>query len=191
MKKERIPNEIKTDSLLRATTAQYVRLIGEADRKARIMVVMNSIFLTISITLLTKTIRHGPPFWISLILVLGFNLLALFFTIISVKPEIHLSIRKDTENNILHYKKVSEYSLKEYIAQMMITMDNNDLKLEAVLKELHYFGNLLTRQYKLLKMAYRCFYWGIVLSVVSYLIILLLFGQHDQAKGVIDNAMVP
>jgi len=174
MKKEKIHNEIKTDSLLRDTSSHYIRLIGDADRKARIMIVVNSILLTISVTLLTKTIQEGPPVWISLTLLIVSNLLALFFTIVSVKPEIHVSIGKHTENNILHYKKCSEYSLSEYTAHMLNTMHDNDKKVEAVIKELYYFGNLLTRKYKLLKTAYRCFYWGIVLSVTSYLIILLL-----------------
>ncbi|MES1218067.1 MAG: Pycsar system effector family protein [Bacteroidota bacterium] len=174
MKKQKIPNEIKTDSLLRGTSSNYIRLISDADRKARIMIVVNSILLTISVTILTKAIHHGPPTWISLILLIVSNLLSLFFTFVSIKPEIQ-GIGKDTEENILHYKKCNEYSFREYMAHMMITLDNNDKKLEAVIKELYYFGNQLTRQYRFLKIANRCFYWGIALSVVSYLIILLLY----------------
>ena len=184
MKKEKIPNEIKTDSLLRGTSSNYIRLISDADRKARIMIVVNSILLTISATVLTKTIHHGPPTWISLILLAISNLLSLFFTFVSIKPEIHASIGKDLEDNILHYKKCSEYSFSEYMTHMMSTLDNNDKKLEAVIKELHYFGNQLTRQYRLLKIANSCFYWGIALSVVSYLLILLLY------PGVKENIQV-
>ena len=175
MKKEKIPNEIKTDSLLRSMSSNYIRLISDADRKARIMIVVNSILLTISVTVLTKTIHHGPPTWISLMLLIVSNLLSLFFTFVSIKPEIHVSIGKDTEYDILHYKKCSEYSFKEYMAHMMSTLNNNDKKLEAVIKELHYFGNQLTRQYRLLKISNNCFYWGIVLSVIFYLLILLLY----------------
>lgn len=104
-----------------------------------------------------------------------------FLTIVSVKPEISDSIGNDTEDNILHYKKCSEYSLSEYRTQIMDTMQDNDKKVEAVIKELHYFGNLLTRKYKLLKIGYRCFYWGIVLSVTSYFIILLLNSSSAES----------
>ena len=175
MKDEKVNSEIKTDSLLRDTSSNYLRLIGDADRKARIMIVVNSIMLTISVTLVTKSIRGNEvsPAWISLILLIISNLLALFFTIVSVKPEIQVSKGMDTDN-ILHYKKTSEYSLIEYTMQILRTMQDNDKKLEAMIKELHYFGNLLTRKYKLLKIAYRCFYWGLSISVASYLIILLV-----------------
>lgn len=174
MAKEKIPNEIKTDSLLRATAGHYIRLIGDADRKARIMIVVNSILLTIGVTIFTKTLHDQPPVWISATLLIFANLFALFFTIASVRPELHVSIGKSTENNILHYKKSSDFSLADYKAHMMATMKDNDEKLDAMIKELYYFGNLLTRKYKLLKNAYRCFYWGMVASVASYLIILLL-----------------
>src|SRR5436190_11739577 len=105
MKKQKIPNEIKTDSLLRETSTHYIRLIGDADRKARIMIVVNSILLTIGVTIFTKTIHQEPPVWISAIMLVIANLFALFFTIGSVRPELHVSVGKETENNILHYKK--------------------------------------------------------------------------------------
>src|SRR6185503_6567666 len=97
----KINHEIKTDSLLRDTSSHYIRLIGDADRKARIMIVVNSILLTICVTLITKTLHQGPPAWISLILLIIANLIALFFTIGSVRPEIHVTAGKDTINNIL------------------------------------------------------------------------------------------
>ena len=110
MNDEKMNTDIKTDSLLRETSSHYIRLIGDADRKARIMIVVNSILLTLSVTFITKSIRGSEvsPAWISLILLTISNLVALFFTIISVQPEIHTSIGKDTEDNILHYKKCSE-----------------------------------------------------------------------------------
>ena len=185
MKKEKILNEIKTDSLLRGTSANFIRLISDADRKARIMIVVNSILLTVSVTLLTKVYHQGRPTWVPIILLTVSSLLSLLFTILSIKPDLHVNLGKDTEDNILHYKKCSEYSMREYEAHIMNTMNDNAKKLEAMIKELHYFGNLLTRQYRFLKIAYRCFYWGLSLSVVTYLFILLLF------TGVHENIPVP
>jgi len=174
MKKEKIINEIKTDSLLRSTSGHYIHLIVNADRKARIMIVVNSILLTIGVTIFTRTIHQQPSLWISATILIMANLLALFFTIGSVRPELNVGKGRDTEKNILHFKKCSEYSLDDYKAHMLITMNDNDKKIDAMIKELHYFGNLLAKKYKLLKSAYRCFYWGMVVAVVSYLVILLV-----------------
>lgn len=176
-KNKKKKNGIKTDSLLRETSTHYIRLIGDADRKARIMLIVNSILLTISITLLTKSLNDVPHVWISATLLIVANLLTLLFSVLSVKPELHSHIAKETEDNILHYKKCSEYNLHEYTALVLDMIHDNEKKMEAVIKDLYFFGNLLNMKYKLIKIAYRIFFWGIVISVSSYFFILLLINQ--------------
>lgn len=174
-KKNKKNKVIRTDALLRETSSNYIRLIGDADRKARIMIVVNSILLTISVTLLTKSLNDKPNVWISATLLMAANLVTLFFSIISVKPELHSSVGKETENNILHYSKCIEYTLKDYTTQLLDTMGDNDKKMEAMIKNIYFFGNLLSMKYKLMKIAYRVFFWGIVLSICSYFIILMIY----------------
>jgi len=175
MKNKKPPDEeIRTASLLRGTVSNYIRLIGESDRKARIMIVVNSILLTISMTLFTSTLKHVPNIWISAILLIAANMLSLFFVVVSIKPELHRRHDKESENNILHYNKCSQYSLRDYTTELMKVMEDNDKKREAVIKDLYFYGNLLTRKYKLIKISYRIFFWGILSSVVSYVFILWL-----------------
>ena len=165
---------IKTDSLLRETSSHYIRMIGDADRKARIMLIVNSILLTAGLTIISNVINKYPLVWISATLLIAANLISLFFSILSVKPELHDNhIAKETENNMLHYKKCSEYSLGEYTRLMMQTMGDEDKKMDAIIKDLYYYGNLLAMKYKLMRLGYRFFFYGIMAAVISYLIILL------------------
>ena len=163
---------IRTSSLLRTTSANYIRLIGDADRKARIMLIVNSILLTISITLLTKSLNDVPNVWISAAFLIIANIFTLLFSVLSVKPELHRHIAKETEDNILHYKKCIDYNLQDYTALVLDTIHDNDKKMEAVIKDIYYFGNLLNTKYKLINIAYRIFFWGVVVSVTSYFFIL-------------------
>jgi len=175
------PSPIKTDSLLRETTSHYIRLIGDADRKARIMIVVNSILLTIGVTILTRVMHNQPLVWISAVLLIAANIITLFFSVASVKPELHSPIEKETEENILHYKKCIEYSLVEYTSRIKATMNDDNKKEEAMIRDLYFFGNLLGTKYKLILRAYLFFYWGIVFSITSYLIILLVTHFTDPA----------
>ena len=170
-KKEKEP---ATTSLLRDTSAHYIRLIGDADRKARIMIVTNSILLTISVTLLTRALDHPQPYWIAAGSLLVSNLLALFFSIISVKPELHSRADKEIENNMLHYKKCNQFSLSDYKYELLTALNTREQKIDAMVKYMYFFGNLLNNKYRLLKIAYRVFYWGIVAAVVAYLAIILI-----------------
>ncbi len=49
---------IRTDSLLRETSSHYIRQIGDADRKARILLIVTSITITIGVTVLTKNVEE-------------------------------------------------------------------------------------------------------------------------------------
>ncbi len=55
----------------------------------------------------------------------------------------------------------------------MDVMQDKDKKMEVVIRDLYFFGNLLTMKYEVIKMSYRFFYWGLLLSVTSYFIIYL------------------
>jgi hypothetical protein len=163
---------IKTDSLLRETSSHYIRQIGDADRKARIMLIVTSILITIGISILTEALNRVPHVWISATILIISMAATLFLSILSVKPELKSThSAKETENNMLHYKKCSEYSLQDYTRLMIETLEDSDKKRDAIIKELYYYGNLLSMKYNYLQTAYRFFLWGIVLSVVSYLLI--------------------
>jgi hypothetical protein len=169
--------KIKTDALLRETSTNYIRQIGDADRKARVILIVNSVFLTIGITLLTKSIQDIPYTWVSTVILVVANVFSLFFSIQSVKPEFKRYSNKESEDNIIHYKKCEELPLDEYATKIRDTMLDNEKKMDAVIKDMYHYGNLLTTKYKMLSIAFRFFSWGIVLSVISYLFILFVVNR--------------
>ena len=177
--KEEKKKKIKTDSILKETSSNYVRLIGDADRRARIMLVVNSVFLTLSVTLISKVIVNIPHSWIFALILMLSNVLSLFFSVQSVRPEFHGMKDEETENNILHYKKCSELSLEEYKSRISSTLIDDNQKMDAFVKELYFYGRLLTIKYKLLQIAYYFFSWGILLAVLTYIILLILVRNQN------------
>ena len=176
--KEGKKKKIKTDIILKETASNYVRLIGDADRKARIMLLVNSLFLTLSVTLISKIIGDVPHSWLFASILMSSNVISLFFSIQSVKPEFTSAKNDETENNILHYKKCSELSLDEYRSQINSTLIDEAQKMDAFIKELYFYGRLLAIKYKLLKIAYYFFSWGILLAVVTYIILLVMVNRQ-------------
>ena len=183
--KEEKKKRIKTEVILKETSSNYVRLIGDADRKARIMLVVNTVFLTLSVTLIGKVIVTVQYSWIFGAILMISNVLSLFFSIQSIKPEFAQTTDEDTENNILHYKKTSEVTLDEYRSRINSTLIDETQKMDAFIKELYFYGRLLNIKYKLLKAAYYFFTWGILLAVLSYIILLILFNRQTEYLGMI------
>ena len=165
---------IRTDSLLRETSSHYIRQIGDADRKARILLVVTSVMITIGVTVLTKNLINIPLAWISALLLIFANMITLWFAILSIRPTIKGAAARESEDNILHYKTCTEYSLPLYTEKMTATLDDDQEKRNAIIKELYYYGNLLNEKYKFIEFAYRSFSWGIVIAVASYLVIYLM-----------------
>ena len=178
--KEEKKKKIKTDVILKETSGNYVRLIGDADRKARIMLVVNSLFLTLSVTLISKIIGDIPHSWLFASVLMVSNVISLFFSIQSIKPEFNQAKNEETENNILHYKKCNDLTLDEYRTQIQSTLTDDTQKMDAFIKELYFYGRLLNIKYKLLKIAYYFFLWGIVLAVLTYIFILIMFNQQTE-----------
>ncbi|HKC36971.1 MAG TPA: Pycsar system effector family protein [Chitinophagaceae bacterium] len=176
--KEGKKKKIKTDIILKETASNYVRLIGDADRKARIMLLVNSLFLTLSVTLISKIIADIPYNWLFASILMFSNVISLFFSIQSIKPEFTSAKNDETENNILHYKKCNDLTLEEYRSQINSTLIDDTQKMDAFIKELYFYGRLLNMKYKLLKIAHYFFLWGIVLAVLIYIIILIMFNRQ-------------
>jgi len=178
--KEEKKKKIKTDVILKETSGNYVRLIGDADRKARIMLLVNSLFLTLSVTLISKIFGDVPHSWFFASILMLSNVISLFFSIRSVKPEFTQATNDETENNILHYKKCNDLTLDEYRSKIHSTLTDDAQKMDAFIKELYFYGRLLNMKYRLLKIAYYFFLWGIVLAVLTYIFILIMFNRQTE-----------
>jgi hypothetical protein len=174
IKKSKVHGGIRAETLLRDASNHYIRLIGDSDRKARIMILVNSLMLTGGLTIITKVIHNQPLVWISATILICTNLMALFFTIMSVKPDLQSHISKETEFNMLHYHRCRDFSLTEYSRNMLTMLHDNGKMLDAKIKEIYFFGNLLEAKYKLMQVAYRFFIWGVLISITSYLVILFI-----------------
>jgi hypothetical protein len=176
-KQKQIRNRsIRTDSLLRETSSHYIRQVGDADRKARILLVVTSVMMTLGLAILTKNVTNIPFAWISATILIVFNLFTLVFAILSIRPILRGDAAKQTENNMLHYKTCTEYMLPLYTEKMVETLDDDHKKRDAIIKELYYYGNLLEEKYKCIEKAYRAFLLGIVISIGSYILI-FVFNQ--------------
>lgn len=169
---------VNSDDLLRQAHGQNIKLISDVDRKARVIIVVNSILLTLGITIITKLMDHVHYAWISAVILIFSSLFSLFFSLLSIRPEINSHLGKEVNDNILHYSKASEFKFRDYSEKVHELLHNNEEKINALIKDLYFFGNLLTMKYRLMKIAFRIFYSGLATAVVSYIIFVLIRNVH-------------
>ena len=60
--------------------------------------------------------------------------------------------------------------LEDYQKGMIDMMNDNDYLYKSLINDLYYLGKVLDRKYKLLRIAYSIFMYGIIISVIAFII---------------------
>jgi hypothetical protein len=76
--------------------------------------------------------------------------------------------------NLLHFGNVHRMPYDEYEAGMREMMNDNEYLRRSMIEGIHGLGRELARKHMLLRYAYNVFMYGIVVSVLAYLIALAL-----------------
>lgn len=189
-KKARSPRR-GTETMYRATYRNHINLSSIADQKANMMISINTIIMSIIITIVgsgftftqqsfVESIRYTIPICI---LLLG-SLVSVVYAILSARPnvtekKVDLEKIKNKESSILFFGNFSNMKLQDFIDDMQELMKSRDLLYDNMTIDLYYLGLVLTTKYKLLRISYTVFMTGIVLGVLAFIGI-FIYSQNTQ-----------
>ncbi len=177
LEKEKLPGR-GVESMLRLTARNQINLSSIADNKANILISINSIILTVLVSLGIGKIADYPVITFPAIVFLITCLSTIIFAILSTRPK--FSSGKFTEEDI-HNKKVNllffgnfynmkmedyEWAVKEMIA------DQNYLY-SSMIRDQYSLGKAISQKYKLLRIAYTIFMVGLILSSILFAVFVL------------------
>jgi len=163
------------ETMFRVTLNNHTRLSQIADSKANILLSVNAIIISISLsTLIPKLDSPGNIHLIvpTFILIL-FSVLSIIFAILSTKPKVTSGsfMRKEIDEkkvNLLFFGNFHQMPLEEYQWAMNEMMKDRDYLYNSMIKDLYFLGLVLHRKYKLLRTTYTIFMIGIIVSVVAF-----------------------
>ncbi len=163
------------ETMFRITSNNHQRLSDMADNKASIMITVNSIILSVLLSVLLRKIEENPTLTIPVILLLSVNVITIIFSVLATRPQLTSGIYtqqevEDKKVNLLFFGNFYRMNLKDYTNSMFQMMDDNDYLYKSLIKDVYSQGVVLGRKYKLLRSAYNVFMFGIVVSVIAFLI---------------------
>ncbi|NMH27592.1 Pycsar system effector family protein [Flavobacterium silvaticum] len=165
------------ETLFRVTLNNHTQLSQIADSKANILLSVNAIIISISLsTLIPKLDSPGNAHLVMpTFLMVLFSVVSIIFAILSTRPKVHRYKydRKDIEKrsvNLLFFGNFNEIPMKEYISAMEEMLEDADYLHQALIKDLYLLGKVLDRKYKLLRITYNIFMIGIIVSVASFVL---------------------
>jgi predicted metal-dependent HD superfamily phosphohydrolase len=163
------------ETMFRISSTNHQRLSDMADNKAHIMITVNSIILSAIISLVLRKLDEHSNLFIPTFMLLTVSLLTMIFSILATRPSIPQGVftPDDIEKktvNLLFFGNFYRMSLDDYSDGMLKMMDDKDFLYGSLIRDNYSQGVVLGKKYRLLRVSYNIFMFGLILSVMAFLI---------------------
>lgn len=179
-KKERPDKGIET--MFRVSSSNHQRLSDMADNKAHIMITVNSIILSAIISLLLRRLEDYSYLIIPTFIILVVSLTTMIFAILATRPSLPEGrfSAEDVDNkkvNLLFFGNFYRMNLQDYVAGMRNVMADREFLYGSLIIDVYSQGVVLGRKYRLLRISYNIFMFGLIASVLAFIIAAAINGQ--------------
>jgi predicted metal-dependent HD superfamily phosphohydrolase len=163
------------ETMFRITSGNHQRLSDMADNKAHIMISTNSIILSVILSILLRKLEDNPHLIIPTLILLVICVVTMVFSILATRPSVPpgtftTADIAEKKVNLLFFGNFYKMSLNEYDAGMQQMMEDRDFLYGSLVRDLYSQGVVLGRKYRLLRVAYNVFMFGIIASVLAFVI---------------------
>lgn len=167
------------ETMFRTTSTNHIMLSEMADNKANILITINSIILSVVVSVLVRKLEENPKLIIPTMLLVAVCLATTVFAILATRPNVTTGTftRDDIKNkktNLLFFGNFHGMKVNDYEWSMKEMMKDSDYLYGSMIKDIYYLGKVLGRKYRRLRVAYNIFMFGFVVSIISFLIAFLM-----------------
>jgi predicted metal-dependent HD superfamily phosphohydrolase len=166
-------------TMLRLNSSNHLDLSRMADGKANILISVNSIIISVILSIFIDRLDADPYLLIPTILFLTSSVITVVLAILATRPKLTEGTftRENIlqrQTNLLFFGNFYKSSLDEYRWAMNELMNDKDYLYDTMVKDIYYLGIVLGRKYKLLRWAYNVFMVGLIVAVLSFTIAMAL-----------------
>ncbi len=168
----RRPLRSSIQTYFRANYANHIRLSAIADNKAHIMISVNSILLSVAISLLTyqSLTTRNPLYILPIIMFLVTSLASLIFAVLSSRPRVTSFVpAPDQTGNPVFFGNFVQLSLEQYEDAVDAMLRDGRLLFGNMARDIYFLGLVLDKKYRLLTYSYTVFMMGFVATVGAFL----------------------
>jgi len=176
-----ITNNKRAMTMVKTSSRNQIDLLSIADKKAGIMITVNSILLTILIPLFASYIFNFSSYIIPIIILVVTCAITIIFATLATRPSANPDAKDSEEKlnsgetSIFYFKNFARLSKDEFVEGANVLL-NKDVAFEkAVFTDLYDVGIDLDRKYRSLRWCYTVFATGIVLTMISFIFSVIYF----------------
>lgn len=166
------------ETMFRVTSTNSQRLSDMADSKANLLLTVNSIILSLVVTVLLRSLDKNPHLIVPTIILMTIVVITMVLSTLSTIPKIPSGYFTPEEVeqktvNLLFFGNFYKMPLDKYQKGMAKAMDDRDFLYGMLTKDVYSQGVVLGRKYKLLRYAYGTFMFGLIISVLAFVFAIL------------------
>lgn len=170
------------ETMFRITSANNQRLSDMADNKAQLLITVNSIILSLIVSLVLRRLEDNVFLIIPTFILLIVSLSCIIFSILATRPSIPdgLFTQNDIERkkvNLLFFGNFYKMALSDYSKGMITVMNDQEFLYGTLITDVYSQGVVLGRKYKLIRIAYNIFMFGLIAAVFAYIISYIAYGK--------------
>ncbi|GAO42886.1 Pycsar system effector family protein [Flavihumibacter petaseus] len=160
-------------TMFRIMSDNHVSLSQMADSKANIMISVNTIVLSILVSVLLGKLQYYPQFIIPTIILATSCLGAVVFAIMATRPNVTKGVFAEEDIrqkkvNLLFFGNFFKMQLADYEWAMTEMMNDSEYLYGSMIKDIYYLGKVLARKYRFLRIAYNVFMFGLIISILAF-----------------------
>lgn len=160
------------ETMYRILARNQMGLSAIADRKASILLSINSIITSFAIGYLFRKLDKYPELTIPAILFALTGLVSVILAVFATRPNIKNKGKKPPKNkaNLLFFENFVDMSLDEYINALKERTETPEMIYEKLSTDSYFLGKVLDIKYKRLRLAFNFFMIGLTVTVISFII---------------------
>jgi predicted metal-dependent HD superfamily phosphohydrolase len=163
------------ETMFRISSNNHQRLSDMADNKAHIMITTTSIIISVLLSVLLRKLEDNPHLVVPTLLLLFVCVTTMVFSILSTRPSLppgtftpqDMAAKKV---NLLFFGNFYRMSFEEYDDGIKKVMNDRDFLYGSLTRDVYSQGVVLGRKYRLLRIGYNIFMYGVVASVLAFVI---------------------
>jgi predicted metal-dependent HD superfamily phosphohydrolase len=180
--KERPDKGIET--MFRITSSNNQRLSDMADNKAQLLITVNSIILSLIVSLVLRRLEDNAFLIVPTFILLMVALSCIIFSILATRPSIPDGFFTDNDLerkkvNLLFFGNFYKMALNDYSKGMIKVMNDKEFLYGTLITDVYSQGVVLGRKYKLIRIAYNIFMFGLIAAVLAYIVSYIAYGKLD------------
>lgn len=167
------------ETMFRNTVRTHVDFSSMADTKANIMISVNTLILTIIVSIMIRKLDTNPHLIIPTALLTLTSLLTLVYAILLTRPKVTSGIFteedvKQKKVNLLFFGNFHKMPLNEFNWGMKEMIKDKDFLYDNMISDFYFLGQVLGQKYQKLRICYTIFMYGVIISVAAFAIAFIL-----------------